>query len=112
MKVINPEEVETFVPADHFNMISRTLVGKEIGATKISVGLGTIRPGGGSAKHSHENSEQCHYVLRGELTVTTEQGTKIIQAGMVGWTAAGEDHEVRNNGKEDAHYLVITAPPS
>jgi len=111
MRVINPEELETRAPAGHFDVVTRRLISKEIGATKLRISQGVIQPGGGSIRHTHEDSEQCFYILRGELTVTSEQGSKTIHTGMIAWTPAGEGHEMRNNGKEDTHYLSITAPP-
>ncbi|MBI2909284.1 MAG: cupin domain-containing protein [Chloroflexi bacterium] len=112
MQVIDPEELAEYVPANHLNMVSRRLIGREMGATKLNVVLAVMHPGGFAPRHSHENSEHCHYVLTGELTITTAQGARTLGAGMIEWIPPGEEHEVRNNGAEDVRYIGITAPPS
>ena len=113
MKVINPEEVKGSAHANAgiSGGISKDVVNKAMGATKVRVQLQVLHPGPTENRHTHEDAEQCQYVLKGELTVTTPQGSKVIRAGMFGWIPAGEEHQVHNSGKEDAHYLAITTPP-
>ncbi len=110
VKVVSPEELEEFSPPRHYDIFNRQIVGRPIGAEKMGVALGRIVPGGWAEIHTHENSEHCHYVLKGEVVVTTPDGNITVKAGQAVWTAVMEPHGMRNVSSEEALYLVITAP--
>ena len=111
VKVIRPEELEEYSPPGHNDVISKQLVGKGMGASKMTVSLGRISPGGLVDTHSHEHSEQCYYIIRGEITVTSVNGSTKLTEGMVFWIGTSEPHGMSNESQADALYISFTAPP-
>ena len=110
VKVINPEELEGYSPPGHNDTINKRMVGKNIGSVKMTVSLGRMAPGGLTEIHSHDSSEQFHYVLKGEVTITSPDGNLKLTEGRACWAAAGEPHGMMNETDQDNIYLVFTAP--
>jgi|GEM_PF-2558409 quercetin dioxygenase-like cupin family protein len=110
VKVINPEELEEYSPAKHYDIFNRQIVGSPMGADKTSVALGRIVPGGLAEIHTHDNSEHCHYMLKGEIVITMPDDSIEITAGQAVWTGVNEPHGMSNESTEEALYLVISAP--
>ncbi|MBI4282547.1 MAG: cupin domain-containing protein [Chloroflexi bacterium] len=112
VKVIKPEESEEYSPPRHYDIFNRQIVGRAMGAEKMSVALGRISPGGWAEIHTHDSSEHCHYILQGEVVVTMPNGSIKVTAGQAVWTGVREPHGMRNETNQDALYLVISAPLS
>ena len=110
VKVIKPEELEEYSPPRHYDIFNRQMVGRPMGAEKMSVALGRISPGGWAEIHSHDGSEHCHYILKGEVIVTMPNGSVKVSEGQAVWTGVREPHGMRNETAQDALYLVISAP--
>ena len=110
VQIINPEELEGYSPPRHNDVINKRMVGERIGSSKMSVSLGRMSPGGLTEMHSHNNSEQFHYVLKGEITITSTDGNFKLTEGRAVWAAVGEPHGMMNESNHDALYLVFTAP--
>lgn len=106
---IKPEGLKEFTPPAHDFVVNKQLVGKHIGSTKMTVTLGRMAPGGDTAQHKHDE-EQCHYVLSGEITITSPEGNFVVKPGECSWYAPGQLHGMKNESKNDCVYLVITAP--
>ena len=110
VKIIDPEELEEYSPDRHYDIFNRQMVGRVMGAEKMGVALGRIKPGGWAEIHTHEDSEHCHYLLKGGVTITTPDKTIEVVQGQAVWTGAKEPHGMINNGNQEALYLVISAP--
>ena len=110
VKIIDPEEMEGYSPLGHNAVVNKQMVGKNIGSSKMNAALGRMAPGGLTEMHSHDNSEQFHYVLKGEVTITSPDGNFKLAEGRGCWSAAGELHGMLNETSQDSIYLVFTAP--
>ena len=112
VKIIRPEELEEYSPARHYDIFNRQIVGRPMGAEKMSVALGRIEPGGWAEIHTHDNSEHCHYMLQGDVIITMPNESVKVTEGQAVWTGVGEAHGMSNEGTQEALYLVISAPLS
>ncbi|MFC1906388.1 cupin domain-containing protein [Chloroflexota bacterium] len=108
-KVINPQELEGYSPPGHGGVINKQMVDKNTGSLKIKVAMGRQAPGGITEMHSHDSSEQLHFVLKGEVTITGPDGNFKITEGMAVLTPPGEAHGMMNETDQDNHYLVVSA---
>lgn len=81
-----------------------------------SAGLSVIEervpPGGAEVAHRHFRAEQFFYVLAGRATM--ELGERRLELGSGEGLAIppGIVHRLRNEGREDLRFLVVSAPPS
>lgn len=76
----------------------------------LSVIQERIPPGAGEVRHYHARARQLFFLLEGELTI--EIGGNLFQLEPQDSleVAPGNSHGVRNDGKTDAIFLVISAP--
>jgi mannose-6-phosphate isomerase-like protein (cupin superfamily) len=68
-------------------------------------------PGAGTGRHRHPGPTVI-YILEGELSEITSQGTTRLKAGQVVWRAARHEHDVRNVSGLPAHALAIHLDPA
>jgi mannose-6-phosphate isomerase-like protein (cupin superfamily) len=68
--------------------------------------------GAAEQRHLHQHITQFFYLLAGELTIelNREQHRLTPNTGLT--VLAETPHQVFNRGAEDAHFLVISQPPS
>lgn len=94
----------------HFLWSGFRLQGKEVpGATKFSVGLSHYLPGGGTDFLSSPN-ETIYFCVEGEITVTDQEGNKIVlQKNDSLFIAPNEGRSVLNETKMPASMLVINS---
>ena len=80
-----------------------------------SVGLSVIEermpPGTCEVPHWHTRSRQFFYVLSGTLVMEVEGVRHEISAGTGIELPQGTAHQARNDGADDARFLVISSPP-
>jgi len=112
VKIISLESLDEYSPPRHYDIFNKQIVGRSMGAEKMSVALGRIEPGGWAEIHTHDNSEHCHFMLKGEVTVTMPNDNIRVQEGQAVWTGANEAHGMKNEGSQEALYLVVSAPLS
>lgn len=89
---------------------ARRRLGDAVGVKNFGVNLTTLEPGTWSAqRHWHTRQDELVYVLEGELTLHTNDGTQVVKAGMViGFPAnCGDGHRLQNTGKVPAKYLEV-----
>ncbi len=69
-------------------------------------------PGTAELRHLHHRTTQFFYVLAGELTIelNVEEHRLAPNTGLT--VSAETPHQVFNRGTQDAHFLVISQPPS
>jgi quercetin dioxygenase-like cupin family protein len=73
---------------------------------------GTIDPGCGAERHSHETEAQVCYVLDGEMEVTFDDDPPVrCGAGAVVEIPSRVDHHIINCGDTPLRLLVIYSPP-
>ena len=88
----------------------KKVLGDEVGLTHYGVNLVELSPGAWSAqRHWHTREDEFVYVLKGELTLVTNDGERLLRTGMAaGFPAGDEDgHHLVNRGDEPAVYLEI-----
>lgn len=81
-----------------------------LGLTDFGVNLVELAPGAASAlRHWHEQEDEFVYVLAGELTLVTEAGAQVLQAGQVAGFPKGvaDGHHLLNHSSAPALYLEV-----
>ena|SRR5260221_9613745 len=68
-------------------------------------------PSAGTGTHRHPGPTII-YVLEGELSETTREGTSMLKAGQAVWRAAQHEHDVRNVSARPARALAIHLDPA
>ena len=88
---------------------AKRALGNFFGIQKFGVNLTTITPGGQSSlMHRHSKSEEFIYVLKGEITLVTEEGETVLYPGeCAGFIPTGGAHMLKNKGAVEAEYLEI-----
>ena len=74
------EDLEAYEAPGHYGMTAMRIHGKEeTGAEKFWVGLSVFLPNGG-AEYAYEDNplEKFYYVLEGEMTVKSSDGTELV----------------------------------
>ena len=85
-------------------------LGDAAGLTRFGVNLVHLNPGDWSAqRHWHSREDEFVYVLEGEVTLVTDAGEQILEAGMAaGFPAGVEDgHCLINRSGAVAVYLEV-----
>jgi len=83
---------------------------KNVGATKLSMNVATIPPGGVAFAHIHVDFELMLYILEGRVRHEYGEGlTEVVenQAGDFIFIAAGVPHEVFNMSATDPVVAVV-----
>lgn len=83
------------------------LASQEIGnAEAITVGRVIIKKGRSNPRHSHSNSEEVLYLLRGKLEHSVGERALIMEPGDTLVVAPGTAHNATAIGEEDADMIV------
>ncbi|HUG24227.1 cupin domain-containing protein [Piscinibacter sp.] len=80
------------------------------GITQYGGYVQTLQPGARSSdRHWHEEEDEFLYVLSGELTVTENDGEKILRPGDAACWPAGvpNAHHVSNRSNAPCSYLIV-----
>lgn len=84
--------------------------GKETNGTYAIIEM-TVPVGAGPVPHSHKDFEETFYVLEGELTFTSENGTYLAQKGAtVSIPKGGLIHNFKNLSNQAAKLLCTVIP--
>jgi mannose-6-phosphate isomerase-like protein (cupin superfamily) len=83
----------------------RLLAGGDLAVTQER-----IPPGRGEIEHYHAEARQLFYVLEGSLRIAIESNTFHLSKGDSLEVPPTKRHRVWNEGADDAHFLVISAP--
>lgn len=89
---------------------SRKKVGEAAGLKNFGVNLTTLEPGAQSAlRHWHSAHDEFVYVVKGELTLITDEGEQRLTAGEMAGFAAGvaNGHHLINRSEHPAVYLEV-----
>jgi uncharacterized cupin superfamily protein len=84
-------------------------LGELFGLRNFGVNLTRLAPGAASSlHHRHSRQDEFIYVLEGEATLFTDEGTTQLRPGMVaGFAANGAAHHIENNSERDCVILEI-----
>ena len=88
----------------------RRRLGDVAGLTQYGVNLLTLPPGAWSSqRHWHTESDEFVYVLSGEVTLVTDGGEEVLQAGDCAGFKAGDrnGHCLQNRSGADVQVLEI-----
>ncbi|HEY0752530.1 MAG TPA: cupin domain-containing protein [Ktedonobacteraceae bacterium] len=83
---------------------------KNTGNTAGYLGILTLAPGEVFLKHYHPHSEECFYVIQGELTIEGDASPHTVTAGTAVFVPKYEPHRLRNNGQEDVLLVFFCSP--
>tara|TARA_R110000868_G_scaffold55460_2_gene172465 strand:- start:1655 stop:2134 length:480 start_codon:yes stop_codon:yes gene_type:complete len=88
---------------------SKRQLGNAFGLTNIGVNLTELAPGSESAlMHRHTKQDEFIYILEGNPTLATENGSETLSPGMcAGFPAGGAAHHVINNTDRLVRYIEI-----
>lgn len=81
-----------------------------LGLTQFGVNLTSLEPGAmSSLRHWHMREDECLFVLSGEVTLITDEGEQVLNAGMAAGFPAGQPnaHHLVNRSTETATYLEM-----
>jgi quercetin dioxygenase-like cupin family protein len=108
MKKVEIKDVKPYEAAGHFGMTAMRLSGKEeTGAQKFWMGLSHFLPGGG-AEMSGTPTEKVYFVLEGEVTVTTPDGSEFtLRKNDSIFIGPGEQRAIINKTNMPASMLVV-----
>ncbi len=93
--------------------ISYLLVGRSFSDRKMSLLYETYKPGSDSGKEmlQHEG-EEGGVIIQGQLEVTVDEQTQVLQAGEGYYFASERSHRFRNIGDVDCVVVSANTPPS
>jgi putative monooxygenase len=83
---------------------------KSAGTSAGFLGTLTLAPGEVFLKHYHPYSEECFYVVKGEVTVETEETTIVAQEETGVFIPRAEAHRLRNNGSQETILVFFCSP--
>ena len=89
---------------------SKRSLGDAAGLKNFGVNQVHLPPGTASSiRHWHTRQDEFVYVLTGELTLITNAGEQVLQAGMAAGFPAGkaDGHQLVNRSQSDAVYLEM-----
>lgn len=70
----------------------------------------SLAPGMAVPRHTHTREDEVYFVLAGELEVTIEENTFVLQPGDTLLAPRNIPHELRNSGSATNHYLLVFSP--
>jgi glyoxylate utilization-related uncharacterized protein len=111
MKVNRLADVQRYEPPNHFDCTALRLQGWDASdASSFWVGLSHLLPGGGTT-HEATPLEKVYVVLRGEVTVVTDDGEATLRELDSCYLAPGEARTVTNRTNDVASMLVVMPYP-
>jgi mannose-6-phosphate isomerase-like protein (cupin superfamily) len=104
------EEAER-AAVEHDWGIENWLAGKDMGnCDALTLGRMTVSPGRSDLPHSHGNSVEVLYLIKGTVAQIVGEETIMMEAGDTVVIPAGTPHMTHNHGDADAD--IIVAYPS
>ena len=105
-KVTRAEEAYEYSPKGHFNVKCTRLVDAGEAEGKLIVGVSHFEIGGGT-EFGASAKESLYYILKGEMTVTTDTEKVVLHAGDCIHTGAGTSKSILNTGDCVCDMLVV-----
>jgi len=109
MKVINIDDVEgkTVVDPGATRTVKVVLHTKKTG-----IHYAMFPPGQQSSAHTHAETEELVYIVKGKGTITAGDETQSYAANHLVYIPPGVTHQYKNAGNEEMILLVIYNPPT
>ena len=86
------------------------LTPKSAGTTAGYLGTLALGPGEVFVKHYHPYSEECLFIVSGELTIENDKSTVVARAGTGVFIPKLEPHRLRNAGSEETLIVYFCSP--
>lgn len=111
MKITRYTDAKSYNAPGHFNMIPLRLHSADLsGGKHLTLGMSIFLPGGGaefSKVPETMDMNLIYYVVEGQMTVTTETETFVLDAGdSVEWLP-GDGRSIKNETNDPVKMLVI-----
>ena len=108
-RFISPEDVES--QRFGWGVLKWMSTPAETGSSRMSCGVVRLNPGKGHERHTHPESDEMLYVVRGEGEQEIGEETRDIAAGDMLHVPEGVPHGTVNTGWEPLILLAVYAPP-
>lgn len=83
---------------------------KTVGTSAGFLGTFALAPGEVFLNHYHPYSEECFYVVKGEVTIENGENTIIADEGTGVFVPKNEPHRLRNTGSEETVLVFFCSP--
>lgn len=106
---IEPDDVESL--SFDWGVLKMMDTPDTTGAERFSAGVVTLTPGKGHERHTHPDSDEILYVVRGEGEQEVADETRSVTTGDMVHIPEGVEHGTTNTGWEPLTLLAVYAPP-
>lgn len=83
---------------------------QSVGTSAGFLGTFALDPGEVFLKHYHPYSEECFYVVKGEVTIEGDENTIVASQGTGVFVPRNEPHRLRNDGTEETVLVFFCSP--
>lgn len=106
---VDPDDVESQV--FDWGVLKWMSTPEITGGERFSAGVVKLEPGQGHERHTHPDSDEILYVIRGEGEQEVADETRDIEGGDMVFVPEGVEHGTTNTGWEPLLLLAVYAPP-
>lgn len=106
---VSPDDVESL--QFDWGVLKWMSTPAETGSSRMSCGVVRLNPGKGHERHTHPESDEMLYVVRGEGQQEIADETKEISAGDMLYIPMGVPHGTVNTSWEPLTLIAVYAPP-
>ena len=109
--VVDGDEIEPIQLGDESSGTKRFV--KVLATSKnMKVHMGIFPPGQASSRHSHPESEEIVFIVKGKGKVFTDHGTFEYKENSVVFIPPGVSHQYKNTGDDEMILIAIYSPPT
>ncbi len=77
----------------------------------VTLEIGIFKPGEDLKAHTHSESEEIYYVIKGQGHLRVGKEELDVTEGMAVVIPLGQEHHLKNNGNGTLQVAFITSPP-
>lgn len=107
--VVGPDDVESQL--FDWGVLKWMTTPEVTGGERFSAGVVKLEPGKGHERHTHPDSDEILFVIRGEGEQEVADETRAIETGDMVFVPEGVEHGTVNTGWEPLLLLAVYAPP-
>lgn len=107
--IITPDDVESQL--FDWGVLKWMSTPEVTGGERFSAGVVKLKPGKGHERHTHPDSDEILFVIRGKGEQEVAEQTREIEAGDMVFVPEGVEHGTVNTGWEPLLLLAVYAPP-
>lgn len=100
----------TPLPQNNGGRLRMLLNPQTVGTSAGSLGILALGPGEVFLKHYHPYSEECFYVVKGEVAIENDTNTITANEGTGVFISQDEPHRLRNVGSEETILVFFCSP--